>query len=179
VAQELREYRRLVGLFRQLTNLRWPESGRCCASTRDGVPECCCRVLDGEELTFTVAEAALLAQRWRRDPMLVPRPDGMLVLDRSWWQPLLQSALARGVLVGTLESASHPTRPVLDGPRVTGVAVLMACNGPIALARYRAEGDRLRRWWQAAVDLVGVKAYYCTDHVRDDMVVVGESGETN
>jgi glutamate synthase domain-containing protein 3 len=52
-----------------------------------------------------------------------------------------------------------------------------SCNGELAMERYEQYGLTMRQWWQVAVDLTGVKGYYCTDFVRGDMTVVGGSGD--
>jgi len=146
------EYDALVGVFSVVTS-RKQVTGTCCRLARNGVPECCFRIVDGEELTYTAREAALL-------PMLplLSRPDGMYVLDRSFWtrERLLES-LWRGDLSRTLESVSHPTRPVVAGDNVVAVAVIDGCNREVS--DYAGWKDVLLALWQMALEL-GVKPYY-------------------
>lgn len=139
-------------MFQQVTGTK-RESGYCCERVRQGVPECCYQLLDGAELTFTRREREMLGVP------VVPRQDGMFVLDRQYWScERLEHSLFRGRLSRTLECASHPTRPVVDHGLVLAVAVIDGCNADVS--DYGRWDGVLLALWQKAVDLVGVKPYY-------------------
>lgn len=164
--EDVDAYREVVEGFRRLTARTWP-NGRCCAEDRDGVPKCCYLVVDGEDLLYTAREVAILeaAGLMSTDGFVaLPRHGGrVLTLDRSHWTPeLLQESLWRGAIAETVESAAHPTRPVLLGSQVVGVAVVEDCNTGVALEHYRDNLVTLRGLWQQVVDLTGTKPYYVT-----------------
>lgn len=159
----------VVAAFRLLTNTVHAESGRCCANVRDGAPQCCYQIADGEDLTFTATEIGLLGLKRG----FVQREDGMFVFDRDWWTPeILADGLHDGWLAMTLECAAHPTRPLIVDGIVTGVVVIDDCNGLLALEKYRQNKELLLRLWQEAVTLTGVKTYYVTYGIRPGWVLL-------
>lgn len=167
----MRSYQLLVSSFRQVTDFAWEESGRCCLRTVRGVPECCAWLPVDQDLTFTARETELLRGWWQRDPGMLVRDDGMWVLDRSvWTRRIMEPALHMGVLANTLECASHPLRPVVRMGTVTDVVAVDGCNTELGLEFWRQNKGGLIWLWQRAVDLVGVKSYYCTESIRPDMV---------
>ncbi|MCW2813039.1 MAG: hypothetical protein JWN84_494 [Nocardioides sp.] len=164
--EDVAAYSSVVDRFRQLTGMTWP-NGRCCNEVRDGVPKCCYLVVDGEDLLYTAREVAILVTAGLMPVegfVALPRYAGrVLTLDRSWWTPtLLQESLWRGAIAETVESAAHPTRPVLIGGQVVGVSVVEDCNTRVALQHYRSHLVTLRELWQGVVDLTGTKPYYGT-----------------
>ncbi len=149
------QYAQMVSSFKALTSGK-SESGTCCMVAHDGVPECCFKVIHGEELTFTEEEVRVLGL-----PMVLRRLDGMFVLDRTWWsEERIAESLYNGVLDRTLESASHPTRPVVRDGLVVDVVVINGCNADAMLEKYRSHSDILLSLWQAAVMNLGTKSYY-------------------
>lgn len=171
-------YAAIVKSFQALTGATWPLSGRCCERTRQGAPECCYQIVDGADLTFTVAEREILISQGGAFGVLdfaLRADDGMFVLDREVWAPpsRIEQSLNGGPLANTLECASHPTRPIVaPSGKVAGVALLLHCNGRVALDHYRKERAALEALWEAAVALVGVKPYYVTERLRDDMLLL-------
>lgn len=174
------QYEGIVREFREITNLTWSTSMRCCKDTRDGVPECIYQLIDGAEITFTLQEIALLIGSGKFDPKgfveIGEREDGAPVfgLQRSVWsEEALQLAFNDGELANTLECASHPTRPIVGrSGQVLGVVVIDACNGPIGGVRYHEYRERLLKLWQGAVDLCGMKNYYCTWKIKEGWTVL-------
>jgi hypothetical protein len=167
-----REYDNLVAAFRWTTRDTWPLSKRCCREVRDGAPECCYQIIDGAELTFTVAEVGLLVSAgvFATTDFVVDAHDE-LVLNREpgylgWTAEQLEMSLNGGALANTLECASHPLRPVLGPgkygvrPKVLGVVAIDGCNTGMMLDEWKNSRDELIRLWQRAVDLVGPKRYY-------------------
>jgi hypothetical protein len=145
----------MIASFKEITSAK-SESGVCCNIVYDEVPECCFKVISGEELTFTMEEIVVLAL-----PMVKLRDDSMLVLDRSWWTPeRISASLYDGSLDLSLECASHPTRPVVVNGLVVDVVVIDGCNSDAAFDRYVQHSDVLLSLWQKAVIELGVKPYY-------------------
>lgn len=149
-------YQALVGEFAIITE-GTGVSGRCCdVVSPDGVPECCQKILDGEELTFTSSEIA-----FGRIPFMTQREDGMFVLDRRRWSyRKIKMSLKEGLLARTLECASHPTRPVVQDGKVVDVVVIDGCNSKLNFNKYVVFYEQLVKLWQIAVDRYGMKPYY-------------------
>jgi hypothetical protein len=164
------EYDALVAAFRMATRETWPSSQRCCRERRDGAPECCYQIVDGAELTFTVAEVGILtAAGVFAGTDFVVGEENELVLNREpgylgWQTANIAASLNGGALANTLECASHPLRPVMgyDGrrPAVLGVVAIDGCNTDLMIDEWRESRDELIQLWQRAVDLTGVKEYY-------------------
>jgi hypothetical protein len=181
VKRTIEVYDELVRDFRQITSAVH-DNGRCCMQARGDaqVPECCYQIVDGEQLTFTLKELAILFASSRAYMRMFVEDETqwtgeqLYLLNREYWNvDMLVDSMHGGLLANTLECASHPTRPLLgpDGG-VMGVAVIDGCNRDIALDRYRAHRDQLRAAWEAAVTLTGVKAYYGSYEIRKDWVVL-------
>lgn len=163
-ARDALQYQHVVEQFRALTNHRHTTSMRCCVRVRgrDDAPECCYQIVDGiDEPTFTPAEVVIMWTLGLPPNALKAREDGMWVLNRAdWTTKSLSESLHDGLLANSLECASHPTRPIVDEGVVTGVVVIDACNGRLAMEFYRRNASLLNDLWSEVVDLIGIKPYY-------------------
>jgi hypothetical protein len=177
MSAEYVQYEKLVDGFRQLTSMRRP-SGRCCAVTHgpERTPECCWQVIQGARLYFTDLERLLLAETMSFPAVSMWQYEGLGTwdLDREFSSPeQIGNWLREGWLARTLESASHPTRPVIGAAhRVIGVVAVPDCNTGIARDFYRSHHAELIELWQQAVDAYGLKPYYIAHDLRNDLVVL-------
>lgn len=180
--QVLANYLEVVREFRKITSkVLWP-NGRCCKRTFGpaGTPECCEQVAQGARLYFTGHEVDILTYRGM-DSGSFTQPGGSLDWDMTWdidrnvvTPQEIRRSLWTGLLADTIESASHPTRPVIgmDG-EVIGVVAVEACNGVLAMHWYREYRVELRELWVRALGLTdGLKEYYVTHDLQPRFVVI-------
>lgn len=173
-----RDYEVLVERWQEETRgFLWPKSGRCCRKTRDGAPECCYQLVDGEQLTFTVMEIKALEQIWgeqcaswrfhnygdgqfRYNTDLLTKEEHIELLNTGW-------------MAQTLECTSHPLRPIVGKEhRVIGTVAIPACNTELAFGQYRRRRDQIQELWQDTVALFGVKSYYVTKTIKEGWKVL-------
>lgn len=164
------EYATVIQEFRALTGMTSPESGRCCLTVKDDVPECCWDL--GPALTFTPRELRLLEDLFdvdRRWFDVERSPFGHVARLRPEVWDRIPGWAIDGWTANSLESASHPTRPVigLHGEPI-GVVVTDECSALWAFDRLQDVRDDLLRLWRRAVALTGLKPYYAWYELRKD-----------
>lgn len=171
------EYLSIVQGFRAITGgLPNSQSGVCCSKTWRGMPLCCEQIVHNKgSLEFTGRELELIWEEFRvgGEPMLSHfelkfREYGFkLVRTGRIWRTLpedstkMADCLHTGWLADTLESASHPTQPVVgeDG-KVYGVVSVLDCVAEEHRAVLHEHAGELQKLWSRAVELVGPKPYY-------------------
>lgn len=166
-------YKSVVADFRSLTAITSPVSERCCLRVIDGSPYCSYSVAMGEYvLYFTPREIDILggvsvieAQGMQVDLM------GDYYIAKSIDPVLVGESLHTGLLSETLESASHPTRPVIRNGELYAVATVQDC-----IAEYNREALRLNRAkfheaWLKALKF-GTKPYYLTGDYDPNKYIV-------
>lgn len=177
--EEIERYKLLVGEFAALTDMKF-YTGRCCRTTdADGRPECCAQVVAGADLTFTTAEVGILTSPEMGNDQIdyhwfKKKDHQEFGLNREFvTSEMLSKSLHTGPLSRTLESASHPLRPVIGlGHAVIGVVCINGCNRDVAIGRYFSERELLKAMWQEAVDTYGMKSYYCSWELKNDWTVI-------
>lgn len=178
MSAERDEYLSISRGFSELTAVRHPDSGLCCAEHWRGIPRCCETVVHNKStMVFSRKEIDLLCEgrkTWQRDHFSIDFPlegCGAILHGQFWFltpnsHPGMVESLHTGMLSEVIESTSHPTRPVVhldmqtDSWVVTEVVTVRDCIAGWNLQHltdHRAEFEAL---WQRAVDLLGPKPYY-------------------